>query len=102
MLVLKAIAKTISGILGTLLMMVLFGALFFGGAVVIGFTLRWIYIILATIVPGFAAFMTAIANNFDGILLGLAIITIVVMFGFLVQEEYDRLKAKAKGEAALK
>lgn len=101
MLVLKAIGRTIGSIVLTLLACCLFGALFIAACIAIGFVLKWMYILLATIVPGFAAFTTALGNSIEYILLGLAIIGIVVMFGFTVHDEYVRLKAKAEREAAL-
>lgn len=101
MLVLKAIGKTIGGVLLTLLMLTVFGALFIGACIAIGFVLKWMHILLATIVPGFAAFTTALGNSIEYILLGLAIIGVLFVFGYEVRDEYKRLKVKAEREAAL-
>lgn len=102
MLLLKAIGKTIGGILVTLLMLTVFGALFVGASIAIGFVLKWMYILLATIIPGFSAFMTGLGNSIEYIMLGLAIIGVLFVFSFEVRDEYKKLKAKAEREAAMK
>lgn len=94
MLLLKAIGKVVGGIIGTFLVLAAGLAGFLFAVWVIGFVLKWVYILLATIIPGFAAFTAFLAGSVSYILVGLAILGIATILVLDVREQYRILKNK--------
>lgn len=92
MLLLKAIGKVIGGIIGTFLVLAAGLAGFLFAVYVIGFVLKWVYILLVTIIPGFAAFAAFVAGSVIYILCGLAALGIVTILVLDVREQYQILK----------